>query len=94
MIPLSAWVSLSAGVLLIGLEYIAPAVVTAAGNISPLLLLPASVRSTFFLCSGLIVSARVSGLLHGSCARRQERFVTNVRQAWFPPKLERQGLFG
>ena len=36
MIPLSAWVSPSAGALLIGLEYIAPAVVTAAGNISPL----------------------------------------------------------
>lgn len=35
MIPRSAWVSLSAGALLIGLEYIAPAVVTAAGNIAP-----------------------------------------------------------
>lgn len=37
MIPLSAWVSLSVGALLIGLEYIAAAVVTAASNISPLL---------------------------------------------------------
>lgn len=47
MIPLSAWVSLSVGALLIGLEYIAAAVVTAAGNISPLLLLSSSARSTF-----------------------------------------------
>lgn len=47
MIPLSAWVSLSVGALLIGLEYIAPAVVTAASNISPLLLLSSSAHSTF-----------------------------------------------
>lgn len=46
MIPLSAWVSLSVGALLIGLEYIAAAVVTAASNISPLLRF-SSARSTF-----------------------------------------------
>lgn len=47
MIPLSAWVSLSVGALLIGLEYIAPTVVTAASNIAPLRLLSFSARSTF-----------------------------------------------
>lgn len=47
MIPLSAWVSLSAGALLIGLEYIAAAVVTAASNICLLLLLCSSARSTY-----------------------------------------------
>lgn len=52
MIPLSAWVSLSVGALLIGLEYIAPTVVTAASNIAALPLLSISARSTF-LRSGL-----------------------------------------
>lgn len=47
MIPLSAWVSLPVGALLIGLEYIAPAVVTAASNVSPLLLLSSPLHSTF-----------------------------------------------
>lgn len=54
MIPLSAWVSLSAGALLIGLEYIAAAVVTAAGNIAALLL------AALWLLR-LIGSARMSG---------------------------------
>lgn len=47
MIPLSAWVSLSVGALLIGLEYIAPAEVTAASNIAPLRLLSSSAHITF-----------------------------------------------
>ena len=40
MIRLSAWVSLAAGALLIGPEYIAPSVVAAASGVPPLLLPP------------------------------------------------------
>lgn len=53
MIPLSAWVSLSVGALLIGPEYIAPTVVTAASNIAALPLISISARSTF-LRSGFL----------------------------------------
>lgn len=62
MIPPSAWVSLSVGALLIGLEYIAPTVVAAASNIVPLLMLFFSARSTFraaACCWGSAVGALV-----------------------------------
>lgn len=61
MIPLSAWVSLSVGALLIGLEYIAPTVVTAASNISPLLLLSFPAHSTF--CAAAYCQRSVLGAL-------------------------------
>lgn len=66
MIPLSAWVSLPVGALLIGLEYIAPAVVTAASNISPLRLLSSSAHSTLSV-TRCIVSDGVVGVLSYRC---------------------------
>lgn len=75
MIPLSAWVSLSVGALLIGLEYIAAAVVTAASNISPLLRLSSSLQH--FPCHRLLWviqrrsscadSAAILGVTCGKC---------------------------
>lgn len=61
MIPLSAWVSLSVGALLIGLEYIAATVVTAASNIAPLLLPPSSAHSALHAayCQRSLVGALV-----------------------------------
>ena len=53
MIPLSAWVSLAAGALLIGLEYIAAAVVTAAGNVSLSLLLLLSLLAQGACCTAV-----------------------------------------
>lgn len=86
MIPLSAWVSLSVGALLIGLEYIAAAVVTAASNISPLLRLSSSARSTFratAYCEWSSVGAPAP-----IPRRSSEWRVANVKWAWFRPKLE------
>lgn len=85
MIPLSAWVSLSVGALLIGLEYIAAAVVTAASNISPLLRLSSSARSTFratAYCEWSSVGAPAP-----IPRRSSEWRVANVKWAWFRPKL-------
>lgn len=62
MIPLSAWVSLSAGALLIGLEYIAAAAVTAAANI----------------CAVLTLSTPVHGTLHAFVAYRWLSFPADV----------------
>lgn len=70
MIPLSAWVSLSVGALLIGLEYIAPAVVTAASNIAPLLLLSSSAQSTF--CGTAYCQCSDVGALTPMCCIYQE----------------------
>lgn len=53
MIPLSAWVSLSVGALLIGLEYIAPTVVTAVSNIAALPCAPSQLAALCIRCKFL-----------------------------------------
>ena len=59
MIPLSAWVSLSVGALLIGPEYIAATVVTAASDIAALRVRSISARSTLHAAASQLWSVLV-----------------------------------
>lgn len=90
MIPLSAWVSLSVGALLIGLEYIAPTVETAASNIAALPARSISARSIFARAADSC-QPTVVGALGQMCDKCRPRLVpTRMKEAggicWCIPK--------
>lgn len=91
MIPLSAWVSLSVGALLIGLEYIAPAVVTAASNISPLLSFasPPPLPLAALSVPPLTASDPAFGAIRGvMCDKCEVRLVpTQIRERFLFPNV-------